>query len=45
LAVKEKNSAKIALLSFNTTAVFLRAIMVAENDVLEAVIHLVRYRE
>jgi len=45
LAVKVKNSAKIALLSFNTTAVFLHDVMMSENDVLEAgVVHLVRFR-
>ena len=31
-----KNSAKVTLLSFNTTAVFLHDVMVSENDVLEA---------
>jgi len=31
-----KNSAKIALLSFNTTAVYLHDVVVSENDVLEA---------
>jgi len=36
LAVEVKNSAKITMLSFNTTAVFLHDIMVSENDVLEA---------
>jgi len=35
LAVNVKNSAKITLLSFNTTAVFLHDVMVLENDVLE----------
>jgi len=45
LAVKVKNSAKITLLRFNTTAVFLHDGMVSENDVLEAgVVHLVRFR-
>ena len=36
LAVKVKNSAKITLLSFNTTAVFLHEVMESENDVREA---------
>jgi len=36
LAAKVKNSATIALLSFNTTAVFLHDVMVSENDVFEA---------
>jgi len=31
-----KNSAKVTLLSFNSTAVFLHDVMVPENDVLEA---------
>jgi len=31
-----KNSAKVTLLSFNTTAVFLHHLMVSENDVLQA---------
>jgi len=45
LAIKVKNSAKITLLSLNTTAVFLHDVMVSENDVLEAgVVHLVRFR-
>jgi len=30
-----KNPEKLALLSFNTTAVFLYNVMVSENDVLE----------
>jgi len=36
LAVKVKNSAKITLLTFNTTDVYLHDVMVSENDVLEA---------
>ena len=36
LAVEVKNSAKITLLSFNTTAIFLHDVIVSENDVLEA---------
>jgi len=36
LPVEVKNSAKVTLLSFNATAVFPRAVMVSENDVLEA---------
>jgi len=32
--MKVENSAKIALLSFNSTAVFLHDIVVSENDVL-----------
>jgi len=36
LAVEVKNSAKVTLLSFNITAVFLHDVMVSENDVLEA---------
>jgi len=35
LAIKVKNSAKVKLLSFNRTAVFLSDTMVSENDVLE----------
>ena len=31
-----KNSAKITLLSFNKTAIFLHDVMVSENNVLEA---------
>ena len=30
------NSAKVTLLSFNRTAIFLHYVMVSENDVLEA---------
>jgi len=30
-----KNSAKVTLLSYNTTAVFLHDVMVSENDVLK----------
>jgi len=36
LAFELKKSAKITLLSFNTTAVFLHDVMVSENYVLEA---------
>jgi len=36
LAVEVENSAKVTLLSFNTTVVFLHDVMVSENDVLEA---------
>jgi len=36
LAVEVTNPAKITLLSFNTTTVFLHDVMVSENDVLEA---------
>jgi len=36
LADEVKNSAKVTLLSFNATAVFLHDVMVPENDVLEA---------
>ena len=36
LGVEVKNPAKITLLSFNITAVFLRDVMVSENDALEA---------
>jgi len=36
LAVKVKNSAKVTLLNFSKTAVFLHDIVVSENDVLEA---------
>jgi len=35
LAVEVKNSAKGTLLSFNTTAVFLKDVLVSEDDVLE----------
>jgi len=36
LAVEVENFAKIAFLSFNTSAGFLHDVMVPENDVLEA---------
>jgi len=36
LAVEVKNFAKITFLSFNTTAVFLHAVIVPENNNLEA---------
>jgi len=36
LAVEVKNFAKITFLNFNTTAVFLRDVMVPENDIPEA---------
>jgi len=36
LAVEVKKSAKVILVSFNTTAAFLHDVMVSENDVLEA---------
>jgi len=35
LAIEVKNSAKVTLLSFNTTAVFLQGVMLSENDILE----------
>ena len=34
--VEVKNSAKVTLLSFKATAVFLHDVIVSENDVLEA---------
>jgi len=37
LVVEVKNSAKVTLLSFNTTAVFLHDVMVSENDFLETI--------
>jgi len=36
-AIEVKNPAKITLLIFNTTAVFLHDVMVSENKFLEAV--------
>jgi len=36
LAIEVKNSAKVTLLSFNRTAVFLGDVMVLENVVVEA---------
>jgi len=35
LAVEVKNSAKLTLLSFNRTAIFLYDAMASENDILE----------